>query len=171
MKNLRRALAFSATLLLAAGCPKKGVEPPERADASPSATPSEAQVGAAEQALQDAGAPQAAATGEEDGGTAFERSDSPAAGAAAPPKQGSARIEPRTVSDAGSTADAGGANAAREACVDRWLASRKLDRYGSKQGTMYTGGTPLFDERTGETRDRLEYVFSRYPEAKAACPQ
>jgi hypothetical protein len=53
--------------------------------------------------------------------------------------------------------------------VDRWLASQKLDRYGSKQGTMYTGGTPLFDERTGETVDRLLYVYKRQPLAREAC--
>jgi hypothetical protein len=55
--------------------------------------------------------------------------------------------------------------------VDRWLAAQKLDRYGSKQGTMYTGGTPLFDERTGEQKDRLEHIFARHPAAKQACPQ
>ncbi|MGA9521581.1 MAG: hypothetical protein WBV82_08965 [Myxococcaceae bacterium] len=56
-----------------------------------------------------------------------------------------------------------------EACVDAWLNERKLDSYGHPEGTMYTGGTPLFDERTGEQKDRLEYVFGRHPEARAAC--
>jgi hypothetical protein len=56
-----------------------------------------------------------------------------------------------------------------EACVDRWLQERQLDRYGHEEGTMYTGGTPLFDERTGQTTDRVDYVFGRHPEAKAAC--
>ncbi|RKG76938.1 hypothetical protein [Corallococcus terminator] len=58
---------------------------------------------------------------------------------------------------------------ALESCVDGWLKSHKLDRYGSKEGTMYAGGTPLFDERTGESRDRLEFVFKQQPQAKAAC--
>ncbi|HET9451409.1 MAG TPA: hypothetical protein VFO83_11025, partial [Aggregicoccus sp.] len=86
------------------------------------------------------------------------------------------------VSDAGTRADAGSAQragsaketaaaAAREACVDRWLEAQNLDRYGHKKGTMYAGGTPLFDERTGETRDRVEYVLSRHAAAKKACPQ
>ena len=54
-------------------------------------------------------------------------------------------------------------------CLDRWLAERKLDPYGSREGTMYAGGTPLFDERTGRRVDRLEYVYKKHPEARAAC--
>lgn len=56
-----------------------------------------------------------------------------------------------------------------ESCVDAWLSERSLDRYGHPQGTMYTGGTPLFDERTGESTPRLEYVFRKHPDAHAAC--
>lgn len=56
-----------------------------------------------------------------------------------------------------------------EACVDRWLSERRLDRFGHPEGTMYAGGTPLFDERTGEETDRLDYVYKKHPEAKAAC--
>lgn len=63
----------------------------------------------------------------------------------------------------------GSGQAAVEACVDRWLQEHKLDQYGHPEGTMYAGGTPLFNEATGETRDRLEYVFSRQPEAQKAC--
>jgi hypothetical protein len=59
--------------------------------------------------------------------------------------------------------------AQEEACVDRWLAQRKLDPYGNEEGMMYAGGTPLFDERTGRTTDRLEYVYRKHPEARAAC--
>lgn len=58
---------------------------------------------------------------------------------------------------------------AQESCVDKWLTEKKMDRYGHPEGTMYAGGTPLFDERTGETRDRLDYVYERQPEAKKAC--
>ncbi|MBI3183911.1 MAG: hypothetical protein HYZ28_17375 [Myxococcales bacterium] len=68
-------------------------------------------------------------------------------------------------------ADAGAVDRrpAEEACVDGWLAKRRLDPYGSPEGTAYMGGTPLFDERTQETTDRLEYVYRRHPEAKQAC--
>ena len=63
----------------------------------------------------------------------------------------------------------GGERASLEACVDQWLKAHKLDAYGHDEGTMYTGGTPLFNEATGETRDRLDYVFGRQPDARKAC--
>ncbi|NVI97821.1 hypothetical protein HV824_06765 [Myxococcus sp. AM009] len=63
----------------------------------------------------------------------------------------------------------GTARAAREACVDAWLQKQGLDAYGNPQGTMYAGGTPLFDERTGERTDRLEFIFKSKPEARQAC--
>ncbi|ATB38481.1 hypothetical protein CYFUS_003916 [Cystobacter fuscus] len=75
-----------------------------------------------------------------------------------------------SVRDAGAPAEDGGSRAAQEACVDRWLQEHKLDRYGHAEGTMYTGGTPLFNEATGETQDRLEHVFARQPDALKACP-
>lgn len=56
-----------------------------------------------------------------------------------------------------------------EACLDRWLAEKGLDPYGNEKGTAYAGGTPLFDERTGETTPRADYVFAKHPGAKAAC--
>jgi hypothetical protein len=80
--------------------------------------------------------------------------------------------------DAGSGSTSGGSTAAtlspaerqaQENCVDKWLKEKKLDRYGNAEGTMYAGGTPLFDERTGESRDRLDYVYERQPEARKAC--
>lgn len=178
MKNLRRALAFSAAVLLLAGCPRKGVEPPERADASPGASPQGASVGSAAQALQDGGAPQAAATGGPDGGVAFEPTAAAGAEAGSQPQAKSTTADAGVRGASGAavqgpsrSADAGGSAPGRESCVDRWLAARQLDRYGHKQGTMYAGGTPLFDERTGERTDRLEYIFARHPAAKQACPQ
>ncbi|WP_217911989.1 hypothetical protein, partial [Myxococcus sp. AM011] len=59
--------------------------------------------------------------------------------------------------------------AALESCVDRWLKKHGLDSYGNAEGTMYAGGTPLFDERTGESTDRMAYVFSQKPEARKVC--
>ena len=64
-------------------------------------------------------------------------------------------------------ADAGGAG--RQACVDTWLKQKGLDKYGRPAGTMYAGGTPLFDERTGETRDRVSYVLEQHPDLRALC--
>jgi hypothetical protein len=54
-------------------------------------------------------------------------------------------------------------------CVDAWLEKNKMDPYGNPAGTMYMGGTPLFDEASGKTTDRLEYIYKNHPEAKAAC--
>jgi hypothetical protein len=54
-------------------------------------------------------------------------------------------------------------------CIDRWLAERKLDRFGWPEGTMYAGGTPLFDEATGRQLDRRDYIYAKHPEARAAC--
>lgn len=56
-----------------------------------------------------------------------------------------------------------------EACVDRWLKERNLNPFGDPEGTMYAGGTPLFDETTGERTERLDYVFSKHPRAREHC--
>ena len=55
------------------------------------------------------------------------------------------------------------------ACLDQELAKRGLDQYGGEQGTMYPGGTPLFQESTGKRLDRAQYVFARHPDIAAAC--
>ena len=55
-------------------------------------------------------------------------------------------------------------------CVEQWLAQRDLNQYGDPVGTMYTGGTPLFDERTGQTTDRLQHLVRKHPELQQACP-
>lgn len=48
--------------------------------------------------------------------------------------------------------------------VDRWIAANDLNDYGDSKHTMYTGGTPLFNERTGEYIDRYDYILSRHPD-------
>jgi hypothetical protein len=53
--------------------------------------------------------------------------------------------------------------------VDKWLESHGLDRFGFPQGTMYAGGTPLFNEATGQSTDRLEFIYAKHPDAKAQC--
>ncbi len=58
---------------------------------------------------------------------------------------------------------------AAAACVDAQLAARGLNSFGDPQDTNYSGGTPLFDEKSGKARDRVEYVLSRHPEIAAAC--
>jgi hypothetical protein len=156
MKNLPGMLAFSTVLLLAVGCQKNTGEGPGPTDA---ASPREG-TGATRSAEAP---PEGARTGTQQGAITSTTDDA-----------GTVTTEssnPRT--DAGATADkpqgSAGDRQALEACVDRWLKSNGLDEYGHPQGTMYQGGTPLFDERTGEQRDRLEYVFQRKPEARKAC--
>jgi len=55
------------------------------------------------------------------------------------------------------------------ACADGWLAERKLNEFGDAPGTMYTGGTPLFDEKTGQRKDRLAHLFAKHAELRAKC--
>lgn len=77
-----------------------------------------------------------------------------------------ASLVQRSVSDPSASAPS---PSAEEACVDHWLAERKLDPYGAQQGTMYAGGSPLFDEATGRITPRLDYVYAKWPDAKRAC--
>ncbi len=50
--------------------------------------------------------------------------------------------------------------------IDRWISDNKRNPYGDPSGTMYTGGTPLFDERTGKSKDKYEYILERHPELR-----
>lgn len=56
-------------------------------------------------------------------------------------------------------------------CIDRWLAQRELNQYGDPVGTVYAGGTPLFDEKTGRTTDRIQHLAGKHPELQQACPE
>lgn len=48
--------------------------------------------------------------------------------------------------------------------IDAWLRSQNLNEYGDREGSVYTGGTPLFDEQTGKTVNRLNYLLKMFPE-------
>ncbi len=48
--------------------------------------------------------------------------------------------------------------------IDKWLENNNLNIYGDEKGTMYSGGTPLFNETTGETIDRFEYLIKKFPD-------
>jgi serine/threonine protein phosphatase PrpC len=54
--------------------------------------------------------------------------------------------------------------------IDRWIAENDLNEYGDPKGTMYLGGTPLFDERTGQSRERYEYILEKHPELRQSEP-
>ncbi len=48
--------------------------------------------------------------------------------------------------------------------IDLWLKTNGYNRYGDKQDTYYNGGTPLFDESSGETKERYEYILENHPD-------
>ena len=48
--------------------------------------------------------------------------------------------------------------------IDAWIAANNLNQYGDAQGTLYTGGTPLFNEHTGQYTDRYDYIKGRHPD-------
>jgi hypothetical protein len=50
--------------------------------------------------------------------------------------------------------------------IEEWLIKNKLNQYGDAKATVYTGGTPLFDEQTGKSLNRYEYLFEKFPELK-----
>jgi len=50
--------------------------------------------------------------------------------------------------------------------IDQWLKEKNLNDYGDSKDTMYAGGTPLFNELTGKSVDRYQYLIEKYPELK-----
>lgn len=47
--------------------------------------------------------------------------------------------------------------------IDNWLDEKGLNRYGEAKNAIYTGGTPLFDEKTGKAIDRYDYIVANHP--------
>ncbi len=48
--------------------------------------------------------------------------------------------------------------------IEAWILQSDLNEYGDPKDTIYAGGTPLFNEATGETIDRFQYILSQHPE-------
>ena len=48
--------------------------------------------------------------------------------------------------------------------IDDRIKKEGLNEFGDPMDTVYMGGTPLFDEMTGETRDRYQYILSKHPD-------
>jgi hypothetical protein len=150
MKKLTGALVLSFSLLLISGCRSAG-ETRDKEDAS---TPSSDSGSGASPTINEA--LKAAKETANKGGDSGTGSSGPTAGKPLAGGSTAAMLSPAE-------------RQAQERCVDKWLTEKKMDRYGSPEGTMYAGGTPLFDERTGESRDRLDYVYERQPDARKAC--
>jgi hypothetical protein len=48
--------------------------------------------------------------------------------------------------------------------IDEWLDKNGYNRYGDSQNAVYDGGTPLVDEKTGETMERYAYILKKFPD-------
>ena len=48
--------------------------------------------------------------------------------------------------------------------IDTWIGENDLNQYGDRKDTAYAGGTPLFNEATGESTDRYDYILQRHPD-------
>lgn len=80
---------------------------------------------------------------------------------------GAASHAAETAADAAPVTDP--AVSARAACVDAKLGALHLNPYGDPIDTVYAGGSPLFDEKTGAARDRIQYVLAKRPDLEQAC--
>ena len=47
--------------------------------------------------------------------------------------------------------------------IDAWLKANNLNDCGDSKNTEYTGGSCLFDESTGKTKDKYEYLIEKFP--------
>ena len=48
--------------------------------------------------------------------------------------------------------------------IGDWIVLNDLNQYGDPKDMVYIGGTPLFDESTGESIDKYEYILQNYPD-------
>lgn len=48
--------------------------------------------------------------------------------------------------------------------VMQWIKENDLNEYADPKDTVYTGGTPLFDETTGKTIDLYDYILQNHPD-------
>jgi hypothetical protein len=52
---------------------------------------------------------------------------------------------------------------AEKSQIEAWLEKNGYNQYGDKPDTIYMGGTPLFDELTGEYTKLYDYLVDKYP--------
>jgi len=48
--------------------------------------------------------------------------------------------------------------------IDAWIIENDLNRYGDIKDMVYIGGTPLFNEATGQSIDKYEYILQGHPD-------
>lgn len=52
---------------------------------------------------------------------------------------------------------------AEKSQIEAWLEKNSYNQYGDTPDTIYMGGTPLFDESTGEYTKLYDYLVKKYP--------
>ena len=52
----------------------------------------------------------------------------------------------------------------KEQLIEAWILENNLNQYGDPKETVYTGGTPLFNEMTGESIDKYDYISRNHPD-------
>lgn len=55
--------------------------------------------------------------------------------------------------------------------IDAWIKKNNLNQYGDPIDTAYPGGTPLFNEATGQTIDRYVYITKQHPDRPWCTPR
>ena len=58
----------------------------------------------------------------------------------------------------------GGISLEEKQLIETWILENDLNQYGDPKDTVYAGGTPLFDEKTGKTIDKYDYILRRHPD-------
>jgi hypothetical protein len=48
--------------------------------------------------------------------------------------------------------------------IQSWIEENDLNKYGDPKNTLYPGGTPLYNEGTGETIDLYDYILGKHPD-------
>lgn len=48
--------------------------------------------------------------------------------------------------------------------IQSWIEENDLNQYGDPKNTLYPGGTPLYNEGTGETIDLYDYILRKHPD-------
>ncbi|MCH2570148.1 MAG: extracellular solute-binding protein [Planctomycetes bacterium] len=51
--------------------------------------------------------------------------------------------------------------------IDTWIKNENRNSYGDDADRIYEGGSPLFDEKSGDTRNRYDYILEKHPELQA----
>ena len=54
-------------------------------------------------------------------------------------------------------------------CLNQWLATKRLDAYGSPEGSVYGNVSPLFDPSSQRVTPRTTYLYEKLPDMRLAC--